>query len=65
MCGAGMPVDDATVLASDTAALREFLRNRHQTLCENNPQVKQAIDSADSFFTWPMTNVRATDSRTL
>ena len=61
MCGAGMPVEDAEVLASDTAAMQDFLKKQHRTLCASNPQIATAIESAESFFTWPMTDVKSTD----
>jgi 2-polyprenyl-6-methoxyphenol hydroxylase-like FAD-dependent oxidoreductase len=59
MCGAGMPVEDAAILASDIAGMKAFLRTRNATLIESDPRVEQAIDSADAFFTWPMTDVKS------
>jgi 2-polyprenyl-6-methoxyphenol hydroxylase-like FAD-dependent oxidoreductase len=61
MCGIGLPTDQDPGCHDDPDAAKAFLREQHGELIAGEPLVGKAIDGAESFFPWPMTDVRSQD----
>lgn len=61
MCAAGMPAATAGELAGDLTAAQQLVTSQHQELIEADPRIGRAIESAQSFFPWPMSDVRSHD----
>jgi|FLOH01.1.fsa_nt_gi FAD-dependent urate hydroxylase len=59
MCAGGMPAKAATVDAGDTEAARKLLQAQHAPLIATDARIGQALDSASSFFPWPMVDVKS------
>ncbi|MDZ7732565.1 MAG: NAD(P)/FAD-dependent oxidoreductase [Acidimicrobiia bacterium] len=59
MCCAGFPADDLDDEGADTETLRSRIGDALTELRAAEPAIDAAIEAADTFFRWPMADVRA------
>ncbi|HKJ10928.1 MAG TPA: NAD(P)/FAD-dependent oxidoreductase [Ornithinimicrobium sp.] len=59
MCCVGMPVESFSAASQDLVVAKAFLRDEFASFIASDDRVGTAIDDAERFFEWPMTDARA------